>query len=176
VRPLLRRLRSGVLAVVRLRPRRDLLDDPRYAELIRRDLARRAREVQAEAARRHDLVVGRAWSRRVRAEVEALLSPPAKIADRAVVSDGYAQGRADLQLVHAAGWVPCTLGTITVTRPPIGSTRVRFHAEPRGLVEGWLLGLAPSDVSLVYYRIEVGTVDGPREYDLPLSHSIEVLR
>jgi hypothetical protein len=75
---------------------------------------------------------------------------------------------------EAGVWVPCSLGTISATRP-IGA-RVRFHAELRGHVEGLLLGLAPSDLSLVYYRIEVGTIDGYREYDLPLSHPLEVLR
>ncbi len=31
-----------------------------------------------------------------------LLDPPAAVVERAVVADGYAQGRADLQLVHTS--------------------------------------------------------------------------
>ena len=93
------------------------------------------------------------------------------------VADGIAQGRADLQLAHGhrePEWTRCNLGVITATRP-LGS-RVRFDAEPRGRVDGLLLALAPSELSSVYYRIEVGTLDGRREYDLPLSHPLEVLR
>lgn len=99
----------------------------------------------------------------------------------AVVPIGYAQGRADLQLTHHSerlGWVPCTLGTITATRP-IGA-RVRLLVREGMLtgsrLEGRIVDLRPSELSTVRYCLTVDLDDAgpPPVLDLPLSHPLEV--
>lgn len=73
------------------------------------------------------------------------------------------------------GWVTCTLGVISATRP-IGA-RVRLTHQRTGLRhEGTIGALEGSDVSLVYYRLTIEEADGPTILDLPLSHPLEVRR
>lgn len=142
----------------------------------RHTLARVAAVEVARTARALDRLVAR---------LSLLAVPPPAVMDRArasVVAEGIAQGRADLQLVHGsaepAGWVDCSLGTISATRP-IGAL-VRFRDLDGAPQEGRIATLGASEVSLVYYRlgVEVYTPEGPELllWDLPLSHPLEVLR
>ncbi len=72
-------------------------------------------------------MIRRSLARALRRLVD-LLDPPAEVIGRAVVADGYAQGRADLQLVHGHR-EPQTLGELFAdAAPPIPTERrgVRF--------------------------------------------------
>ncbi len=77
--------------------------------------------------------IGCAWTRRgalcdLGRHLLAALGPPPQVIGRAVVADGYAQGRADLQLVHGHR-EPETLGELFADAvPPIPTERrgVRF--------------------------------------------------
>jgi hypothetical protein len=96
--PRLRRLRSGIVALVRLRPlgtersggvpRRLLDQHPKLAEVVRLDLDRRAREVRRRAHEHAEAVGARSWHRRLAAELRRPVDDP----------DSLAAGRADLQL------------------------------------------------------------------------------
>jgi hypothetical protein len=73
------------------------------------------------------------------------------------------------------GWIPCTLGAITATRP-IGA-RVRFIDRKGYAVEGRIVALDGDDLPLVEYRLRVDTArHRDLSYVLPLSHPLEVNR
>lgn len=132
-------------------------------EAVRTDLQQRAERLRSQL--RHPAYAERPQT--ILGVVEAEEGPVAEVVPlREVVSAEELDGD---------GWVPCSLGTITATRP-IGA-QVRLLSENRRVEHvGRIVGLTPSSRAFVRYVLTIEEPDGRTVLDLPLSHPLEVNR